>query len=263
MKLRLIKASIVGAKVLMDDYTYEGTLIPPTIDGNTSGGTATYYYYSVNESNANRKVWSGITSTSLNAGTYYIYAEIAETERYESFKTLAIQFTVSKSNTGSINFKQTEITKETIDKSFVNTLTKTGDGNVKYESSDQNVATVNETTGEVTIKGAGEATITATVADGINYAYETKIASYTLTVNKASASINYETTKVTKQLTDGAFRNELINTGDGAVSYSSSSTNVATVDSATGEIEMLRTGMKAVYWDSSGEEQITDSFVLA
>ena len=41
---------------------------------------------------------------------------------------------------------------------------------------------MNRTTGEVTIQGAGEATITATVADSDTYPYATKTATYTLTV---------------------------------------------------------------------------------
>lgn len=53
---------------------------------------------------------------------------------------------------------------------------------VKYTSSDANVATVNETTGAVTLVGAGETTITATFA-ATDY-NEAATASYTLTVSR-------------------------------------------------------------------------------
>ena len=87
---------------------------------------------------------------------------------------------------GSISYATTSVEKTTTAKAFTNELTKTGDGTVTYASSKTDVATVNATTGEVTIAGAGETTITATVADSDSYTYATKTASYTLTVTLAS-----------------------------------------------------------------------------
>ena len=83
---------------------------------------------------------------------------------------------------GSISYATTSVSKTTADEAFTNTLTKTGNGDVTYTSSNTAVATVDEKTGKVTIKGAGEATITATVTDSDTYTYATKTASYTLTV---------------------------------------------------------------------------------
>jgi len=83
---------------------------------------------------------------------------------------------------GSISYATTSVSKTTADEAFTNALTKTGDGTVSYASSKETVATVNETTGEVTIVAAGETVITATVADSDTYTYATKTASYTLTV---------------------------------------------------------------------------------
>ena len=87
---------------------------------------------------------------------------------------------------GSISYATTSVSKTTDDAAFTNALTKTGDGTVTYASSKETVATVNATTGEVTIKGAGETTITATVADSDTYTYATKTASYTLTITQAT-----------------------------------------------------------------------------
>nr|MBP3282409.1 SUMF1/EgtB/PvdO family nonheme iron enzyme [Treponema sp.] len=86
---------------------------------------------------------------------------------------------------GSISYATTTVSKTTANGVFTNELTKTGDGTVTYASSKETVATVNATTGEVTIVGAGETTITATVADSDTYTYATKTASYTLTVTTA------------------------------------------------------------------------------
>ena len=90
-------------------------------------------------------------------------------------------FTINKA-AGTISYATGTLKKYLgKDGAFTNALTKTGDGSVSYGSSDQSVATV-ASDGKVTIKGAGSATITATVADSANYAYAVKTASYTLNV---------------------------------------------------------------------------------
>ena len=87
-------------------------------------------------------------------------------------------FVINKAD-GSISFANATVNKNTGDSPFTNELTKTGDGIVTYESSNKGVATV-DNDGKVTILTTGETTITATVADGTNYAYASKTASYTL-----------------------------------------------------------------------------------
>ncbi|MER2143131.1 MAG: Ig-like domain-containing protein, partial [Eubacteriales bacterium] len=64
-------------------------------------------------------------------------------------------------------------------------LTNTGDGEVSYASSDETVATVDAASGRVKVNAAGEATITATAADGATSSYAQKTASFRLTVRKA------------------------------------------------------------------------------
>ena len=65
------------------------------------------------------------------------------------------------------------------------TLTNTSDGKVAYESSNTEVATIDATTGEITLVAAGSTTITASVAATDNYSAAS--ASYTLKVIDASA----------------------------------------------------------------------------
>ena len=147
----------------------------------------------------------------------------------------------------------TTVSKTTDDTAFTNELTKTGDGTVTYASSKTDVATVNETTGEVTIVATGETVITATVADSDTYTYATKTASYTLTVTaadttqqKSAGSISYATTTVSKTTDDAAFTNELTKTGDGTVSYASDNTAVATVNASTGEVTIVGAGTATI-----------------
>ena len=89
---------------------------------------------------------------------------------------------IVKKKAGTISYATASVNKTFGDANFTNELTKTGDGTVTYSSSDTKVAEVNTTTGEVTIKGNGEATITATVEDSDNYTYATKTASYKINV---------------------------------------------------------------------------------
>ena len=130
--------------------------------------------------------------TYTNAGTYTVYYEV--TKANYGTVTGSATVTISKAP-GSISYATASVSKTFGDAAFTNALTKTGDGSVTYSSSNTGVATVNSSTGEVTIKGDGTTTITATVADGTNYTYATKTASYTLSVGVAAmevSAIGYE-----------------------------------------------------------------------
>lgn len=84
---------------------------------------------------------------------------------------------------GIVSYATTIMEKNLEDAAFINPLIKTGDGNVVYSSSDPNVATVDAKTGEVSIKTAGQTTISATVSDSAIYTYAaSRSASYALRV---------------------------------------------------------------------------------
>ena len=127
-----------------------------------------------------------ITTTAVTEGSKYTFT------MPESNVTVSATFKEKSSSggtekqAGSISYATASVSKTTDDAAFTNELTKTGDGTVTYASSKETVATVNATTGEVTIKGVGETTITATVADSDTYTYATKTASYTITVTQAT-----------------------------------------------------------------------------
>lgn len=134
--------------------------------------------------------------TAVAAGT----AKITATTK-DGGKTADCTMTVSKM-AGSISYTTTSVEKLVTAAAFTNALTKTGDGTVTYASTNTAVAAVNSTTGEVTVKGVGSATITATVADGDTYAYATKTASYTLTVNPVAVT-GITLSKSSLELTEG------------------------------------------------------------
>lgn len=121
--------------------------------------------------------------TYTNAGTYTVFYKVTK----ENFTDITGSQTVTiYKAAGSISFATATVNKTYGDAVFTNTLTNTGDGTVTYASDNESVAAVGDN-GEVTIKGNGEATITATVTekDDGNYSYATKTATYTITVSRA------------------------------------------------------------------------------
>ncbi|MBO5629389.1 MAG: Ig-like domain-containing protein [Aeriscardovia sp.] len=94
---------------------------------------------------------------------------------------------------GTISFDLAALEKASHDQSFTNLLTITGDGVVTYSSSNEAVATVDASTGKVTIVGPGTAIIKATVSNTANYSYATNEVSYTLTVNDGYSYLDLTT----------------------------------------------------------------------
>ena len=120
-----------------------------------------------------------------DAGTYTVYYKV--TMPGFTIVTGSATVTIEKAS-GTISF-DTATPKETLhtaaaDNTFTQEVAKTGDGTVTYTISDNTCgATIDASTGKVTFTQAGSVTITATVADGTNYTYATKTATYTLSVS--------------------------------------------------------------------------------
>ena len=127
-----------------------------------------------------------VSPTYVDAGTYTVYYEVTKT----GFTTVTGSETVIISKApATISYATTSVKKTYGDDNFTLPLTLTGDGTETYSTSDRDVAVVDATTGEVTIVGEGTATITATAADGTNYAYDPNSASYEITVEKARMTV--------------------------------------------------------------------------
>lgn len=150
-------------------YTYTGSAIVPGA-GNITVKTATdediaagnYDVFVNNNTNAGEAtlIVSGI-------GVY-------------AGKVASCTYTIGKA-AGSISYANADVHKA-VGKVFTNALTKVGDGTATYSSSNPGVATVDSSTGEVTVVAVGTTTITATAADGANYAYASPTTTYTLMV---------------------------------------------------------------------------------
>ena len=87
-------AAITPAKitpVLSVSNSVYGTAPSLSVAGNTGNGAVTYYY-NTDGSNENGTKWT--EAVKLDAGDYYMYAEIAENGNYAAAKTAAVKFKV-------------------------------------------------------------------------------------------------------------------------------------------------------------------------
>ena len=176
-KFTIGRSSITPTVKLSGDMTYTGNRITPdvtvTIDNKTLTADTDYTI----EYGENITAGENAGSVTIKAATTgnYAFADVIE------------NFDIEKAEQ-TLRFEESNVTKTFIDKPFSNLPIQVGNGTVTYKSDKETVATVNKTTGEVTIVGVGTATITATAAATTNY--KERSASYTLTVNKALLVVN-------------------------------------------------------------------------
>ena len=120
------------------------------------------------------------------------------------------------------------------------------DGALTYTSSNTSVVTVNNTTGKLTVKGAGTATITITGAETA-YRQAPEPVTYTVTVKKASPVFTFAEPEIAI-FVDEAMPQNALNKGvyDGTVTYASSNTAVATVNASTGAVTIKGAGTTTI-----------------
>lgn len=124
-----------------------------------------------------------------------------------------------------------DFTVTTIQEPFaVTEPTTNSDATIVYASTVTTVATIDSSTGSVTVVGAGTTTITATVPQ--NSYYTAATISATMTVNKVSPTI-VDFTDVTKTFGDADFDLTGTSSSTGAITYTVSDTNIATVSGTT------------------------------
>lgn len=84
-----------SAAVSMTGFTYNDAPSAPSLTYQVGDGRAVYYYGTENTASGGTK-WENMQPTTLDAGTYYMYAVIGETDNYREFTTAAVQFVVEK-----------------------------------------------------------------------------------------------------------------------------------------------------------------------
>lgn len=177
------RISIATATITVEgEYPYTGSAIEPTLKVEVNGTELTKNtdYTAAYENNINARAASANDAPTIKL-----------TGKGKYIGDNSTTFTIDKA-AATIGYDTQEVVKTLLDAAFTNQLTNTGDGTVSYESSNAEIAAVNASSGEVTIKDVGEVTITATVTDGANYTYADKTASYMLRVENREMEVSVE-----------------------------------------------------------------------
>lgn len=166
----------IGYKVTYDKGTYGTGTVDPMYKTHGTGLTLSSSTFS--RGGYDQDGWStsdGGPKVYDLGGSYTSNAEV----------TLYPHWTVACTD-AELAYTVTEVNKTFGDAAFTNTLTNANSA-VQYSSTVPAVATVNATTGQVTIVGAGSTTIKATIADDATYCDEE--VSYSLNVAKAPIGV--------------------------------------------------------------------------
>lgn len=117
-----------------------------------------------------------------------------------------------------------------------------GSGAISYNSNNPAVASVNTTTGALTVVSAGEAIITATKAADVQY--NSASTQYRIIVHlKQQTPLVFSQSELSVYLNSAPPQNALSGgSGLGAITYSSSDTDVLIVDPSTGTLEAVSVG---------------------
>lgn len=145
-------------------YIYDGSPKEPSVT--VTDGSVTLSYGTDYEVTYSENIDAGVASVTINGVGSYT-GSVRE------------EFVIDKAP-ADLSFANNNVTKTLRDEVFINELTGNTDGDITYESSDSNVASVDAVSGAVSIEGTGTAVITATSAESDNY--EAGSAQYTLTV---------------------------------------------------------------------------------
>ena len=232
-------------KVSMGDYVYGETPSTPSLTDWTGDGSVTYYYTTTNF-NSNGAKWKNIQADTLNAGTYYMYAELGETENYGSFTTACVEFRVLRAiptytkPTGLTAIYGQTLADVTLPNgwSWMNSSESVGNASTaakkfkaKFTPADiTNYNTVEDIELEVTVNKANQAPLTIQGADGVVYGQ-------TLALTTTGGS------------------------GSGAVTYridTAHSTGEATIDPNTGVLTPVKVGSVSVIATKAGDNDYND-----
>ena len=228
-------ASTVTTAPTANTLTYTGSAQALVTAGAASGGTMQY--------SLDNQTFAETVPTGTNVGSYTVYYKVVGDANHENAEGGQVVVTIAKADavnsdlsfasaTATATYGDATVTSPTLDNPHQLPLT--------WNSSNEGVATVN-TSGVVTIVGAGETVISAAFAGNDTYGANT--ISYTLTVNKFQPKITFASTSVTAKVGEG-FTPPTVTTDpkDLEFVYTSSDENVAKVDASTGEVTIVGSG---------------------
>ena len=201
------------------------------------------------------KISEAGAATVEGAGTATITATQAASGNY-SANSVTADITVAKGTPELSNISLTGLVFGSADVTMQ--PRSTSSGAFTFTSNNAPVLTVNETTGRVRVVSAGTATVTVKQASTTNY----DAASSSVTVQVGRATPTYDLVDpITKVFGDSTF---LFNWGtspsDGAITYSSSNPNTATINASTGQVTIVSTGVTTLTMSQgTGTNHLADS----
>lgn len=218
------------AKTLVISIDGNGTVKPTEIT--LSNAKWTEYFCTISGADADTKVKISAKTETKNRfflDEVYVYSgsqPIAKANQYISFDETSFNIT--------------------IDKDFTAPILSGAKTTVTYTSDNESVATVEASTGAVTIIGAGTAKITATAME--TEEYRSAIATYSITVSKLSQTLSFEKPTYSVNINDiASFVSPTVTGASTKVSYSillsaETSDGAITINSTSGELTINSTG---------------------
>lgn len=228
-------ASTVTTAPTANTLTYTGSAQALVTAGAASGGTMQY--------SLDNQTFAETVPTGTNVGSYTVYYKVVGDANHENAEGGQVVVTIAKADAvnSDLSFASATATATYGDATVTSpTLNNPHQLPLTWSSSNEGVATVN-TSGVVTIVGAGETVVSAAFAGNDTYGANT--ISYTLTVNKFQPKITFASTSVTAKLgEDFTPPNVTTDPKELEFVYTSSDENVAKVDASTGEVTIVGSG---------------------
>ena len=232
----------------------ENATVSHTLVGGQGEGAITYR--SDNNNVATVATNTGIV-TLKGVGTATITATKAGDRNYHPSTASSYTLVVNKGEQTGFNFVQPSINLAYVANTTISNIAQGGQGNgaITYHIDSTNVAIIDENTGEVTLKGAGLAKITANKEGDKNYNAATAIV-YTLQIDKGQQTgFKFAEDVLTVTLANTTISN-IAQGGQatGTITYRIDNSNVAIIDENTGEVTLKSSGTAKITATKAGNK---------
>ena len=232
-------ASSVTKVPTANTLTYTGSAQALVTAGEASGGTMQY--------SLDNQTFAEAIPTGTEAVSYTVYYKVVGDKNHEDAAGDQVSVTIAKAD-ATVTFASPTASAKIGETYAGQTATTTPAGlSITYSSSSTDVATVDASSGTVTLVAEGSTTITATFAGNDNY--KEASASYTLTVAKAdavSSDLSFSSATATATYGDETVSSPTLNNPHQlSLTWDSSNKNVATIN-ASGVVTIAGAGVAII-----------------
>ena len=164
---------------------------------------------------------------------------------------------LTRKPTATLAFEQDSYEVAILGALTITATSSDSDGAITYESSDEDIAVIDETTGEVTATSAGVITITARIADTDSYKGTTATVQLTVIDPRQEVTLSFPTTPAAINIGQEATY-AVTSTPEGLedlVAYTSSDDDIVSVDLGTGEITAKAVGTATITATFEGDSE--------